>query len=331
MPDNELEKLSEAVEVIWKASEKTPLDPFPIHFEVVPASIMYEVGSYGLPGRFSHWTHGRAYHQMKTMYDYGLSKIYELIINTNPAQAFLMEANSLIQNKLVIAHVIGHSDFFKHNVYFGHTSRQMVESVAMNAERIRRYEFEHGALEVEKYLDAILSIEEHLDPNLRVKRTGAERTAEQKRHDGERTTAYDDLWDLEAREKLPEPPPGVKFPPEPEKDLLLFLIHYAPQLEDWQRDLISIVRAEMLYFLPQMQTKVMNEGWACATGESLLATEHGFVRFRDLYERREAIQVGSGEAGALHPITDFHKEEQVPTIRITTRRGYTLEGALKHR
>jgi len=75
--DSELEKLSQAVDEIWKASEKTPLDPFPIHFEVVPASIMYEVGSYGLPGRFSHWTHGRAYHQMKTMYDYGLSKIYE--------------------------------------------------------------------------------------------------------------------------------------------------------------------------------------------------------------------------------------------------------------
>src|SRR5437870_12689459 len=254
MSESELAELSEAVETIWESSRKTPLDPFPIHFKVVPATIMYEVGSYGLPGRFSHWTHGRAYHQMKTMYDYGLSKIYELIINTNPAQAFLMEGNSLIQNKLVIAHVIGHSDFFKNNVYFHHTSRQMVESVAMNAERIRRYEFEHGALEVEKYLDAVLAIEEHLDPNLRVKRTGEDRrTAEQKRHDGERTTAYDDLWDLEDREKKPEPPPGVKFPAEPEKDLLLFLIHYAPQLEDWQRDLISIVRAEMLYFLPQMQ------------------------------------------------------------------------------
>jgi stage V sporulation protein R len=111
MADSELEKLSQAVDEIWKAGEKTPLDPFPIHFEVVPASIMYEVGAYGLPGRFSHWTHGRAYHQMKTMYDYGLSKIYELIINTNPAQAFLMEGNSLIQNKLVIAHVIGHLTF----------------------------------------------------------------------------------------------------------------------------------------------------------------------------------------------------------------------------
>src|SRR5207302_8596044 len=166
MAEYELEKLGEAVDVIWKASEKTPLDPLPIHFEVVPASIMYEVGSYGLPGRFSHWTHGRAYHQMKTMYDYGLSKIYELIINSNPAQAFLLEGNSLIQNKLVIAHVIGHSDFFKCNEYFQHTSRQMAETAGANAERIRAYEFQHGEEEVEKFLDAVLSIQEHIDPNL---------------------------------------------------------------------------------------------------------------------------------------------------------------------
>src|SRR3569833_2604213 len=97
----ELERLSEAIEVIWAESEKTGLDPFPIHFEIVPTKEMYEIGAYGIPGRFSHWTHGKAFHQMKTMYDYGLSKIYELIINTNPAQAYLMEGNSLIQNKLV--------------------------------------------------------------------------------------------------------------------------------------------------------------------------------------------------------------------------------------
>jgi stage V sporulation protein R len=260
--NSELDDISRAIDEIGKVAAKFPLDPFPIHFDVVPATIMYEVGSYGLPGRFSHWTHGRAYHQMKTMYDYGLSKIYELIINSNPAQAFLMEANSLIQNKLVIAHVIGHSDFFKNNAYFQHTSRQMVESVAMNAERIRRYEFEHGAHEVEKYLDAVLSIEEHIDPNIRVKRSTPEQREYDRKHPDSHATDYDDLWDLEVKQLEPELPPGVKFPPEPEKDLLRFLIEYSPQLDDWQRDLISIVRAEMYYFLPQMQTKVMNEGWA---------------------------------------------------------------------
>ena len=166
MLDQQIAELQRDMDRIWAIAEDFGLDPFPIHFEIVPPSIMYEFGAYGLPGRFSHWTHGKAYHQLKTMYDYGLSKIYELVINTNPSYGFLMDGNSLLQNKLVVAHVIGHCDFFKHNVYFRHTSRQMVESASVNAERIRRYEFEHGKLEVENLLDAVLSIQEHIDPNV---------------------------------------------------------------------------------------------------------------------------------------------------------------------
>src|SRR5213080_2339071 len=167
---SEAEIIAAAIDDIWKVGEEFHLDPFPIHFEIVPATIMYQIGAYGLPGRVSHWTHGKAFHQMKTMYDYGLSKIYELIINTNPAQAFLMEGNSLIQNKLVIAHVIGHSDFFKRNAYFHHTDRQMAETAGVTAERIRAYEREHGEREVEEFLDAVLAIQEHIDPNLRTAR-----------------------------------------------------------------------------------------------------------------------------------------------------------------
>ena len=256
----ELERLSEAIEVIWAESEKTGLDPFPIHFEIVPAKVMYELGAYGIPGRFSHWTHGKAFHQMKTMYDYGLSKIYELIINTNPAQAYLMEGNSLIQNKLVIAHVIGHSDFFKCNAYFQHTNRQMAETAGVTAERIRAYEREHGEKVVEEFLDAVLAVQEHIDPNLRIQRKGpAPKGGERTRPRG---TDYDDLWHLRGKPQEAAPAALRKIPEEPEKDLLLFLLQYAPDLEDWQRDVLNIVRNEMLYFLPQMQTKIMNEGWA---------------------------------------------------------------------
>lgn len=259
---NELEELRNAIHEIWEfAAANTPLDPFPIHFEIVPAAVMYEIGAYGVPGRFAHWTHGKAFHQMKTMYDYGLSKIYELIINTNPAQAFLMEGNSLIQNKLVIAHVIGHSDFFKVNAYFQHTDRQMAETAGVTAERIRAYEREHGEKVVEEFLDAVLAIQEHIDPNIRVVRKAfdAPPDVQARRSAGE----FDDL-------QLPDRAPDAKavgrprrrIPEEPEKDLLLFLLQYAPELEDWQRDILNIVRNEMLYFLPQMQTKIMNEGWA---------------------------------------------------------------------
>jgi stage V sporulation protein R len=247
---------------IWEKATAFGLVPFPTHFEIVPASIMYEFGSYGLPGRFSHWTHGRAYHQMKTMYDYGLSKIYEMVINTNPCYAFLMEANSPLENKLVVAHVLAHCDFFKNNAYFQRTNRQMVETVSINAERIRRYEFEHGTLEVERFLDAVLSIEEHVDPSLGPVQA-AEAKAEAKPR--ARTTSYDDLFRLEqsAAEGTPAEARGRrKVPAEPERDLLGFLMRHAADLEEWQREVIAIVRQERLYFVPQMRTKILNEGWA---------------------------------------------------------------------
>src|SRR2546430_8037714 len=110
--------LENAIEKIWVIARRMGLDPYPVNFELVPATIMYEFGAYGLPGRFSHWSFGKGYYRMKTQYDYGLSKIYEMVINSNPSFAFLMETNSVLQNKLVIAHVLGHCDFFKHNAYF---------------------------------------------------------------------------------------------------------------------------------------------------------------------------------------------------------------------
>src|SRR5581483_8977908 len=161
-------RLERAIEELWDLAHKAGLDPFPTHFELVPATIMYEFGAYGLPGRFSHWTHGRTYQQIKTMYDYGLSKIYELVINTNPAYAFLLENNTILQNIVVAAHVLAHVDFFKHNAYFSRTDRQMLETASVHAQRMRQYEFEHGTETVERFLDAVLSIQEHVDPRLHI-------------------------------------------------------------------------------------------------------------------------------------------------------------------
>jgi stage V sporulation protein R len=262
---SDIERLRDAIDKAWEAALKFGLDPFPTHFELVPASIMYEFASYSLPGRFSHWTHGKAYYRQKMLYDLGLSKIYEMVVNTNPSYAFLMEMNNLLQNTFVAAHVFGHTDFFKNNAYFQHTSRRMIDKVSIHAERIAKYEFDHGKAEVERYLDAILSIQEHIDYNLFLHPDDGEKKEEKP---ATRTSEYDDLWGLDKQAKkaeeerdrfLTKPP---KFPEKPEKDILLFLIRYAPHLTPWQRDLIEIVRTEMLYFVPQMQTKTMNEGWA---------------------------------------------------------------------
>src|SRR6266540_3575912 len=163
MTPDEVRDIERSTAEIWALTQKMGLDPFPVHFELVPPTIMYEFGAYGIPGRFSHWTHGRAYQQIKTMYDYGLSKIYELVINADPAHAFLLENNTLLQNTLVVAHVLAHVDFFKHNAYFRRTNRGMLEAASVNAERIHKYEFEHGRDEVERFLDAVLSIQEHVE------------------------------------------------------------------------------------------------------------------------------------------------------------------------
>jgi stage V sporulation protein R len=247
---------------VWDVARSFGLDPFPTHFEVVPASMVYEFGAYGIPGRFSHWTHGKAYYHMKTMYDYGLSKIYELVINANPSQAFLLDTNDALENKMVMAHVLGHTDFFKNNLYFARTNRKMPESVSVNADRVARYEFEHGLLAVERFLDAVLSLKEHIvtrPDNLPSSVTEPE-------DDGAtRVTGspYADVLTL--GDERPEPieaDRAKKVPERPEHDLLYFLIKHARDLEDWQRDVLAIVREEMLYFLPQMQTKIINEGWA---------------------------------------------------------------------
>jgi stage V sporulation protein R len=266
--DKEVAELSQVLEKCLELAHKFGLDPYPTHFEIVPPSIMYEFGAYLIPGRFSHWSHGKAYYRMKTSYDYGLSKIYEMVINSNPAHAFLMDNNTGVHNKLVIAHVLGHVDFFKHNSYFSHTNRQIVDLATLHAERISKYEYEHGSEEVERFLDAVLSIEEHTDTTLRIKPEDLNQPAKDKKVVAD--SPYADLWTAEERQKAKDlekerekaRETKHKFPPQPEKDVLSFIMTYSRQLEDWQRDVIEIVRNEALYFLPQKQTKIMNEGWA---------------------------------------------------------------------
>ena len=338
MADSYVERLRDAIDDAWEEARTFGLDPFPTHFELVPASIMYEFASYSLPGRFSHWTHGKAYYRQKMQYDFGLSKIYEMVVNTNPSYAFLMDMNNLLQNTFVAAHVFGHTDFFKNNAYFQHTSRRMIDKASIHAERIAKYEFDHGKAEVERFLDAVLSIQEHVDYNLLIRDYEPEQK-EDKKPGAALSSEYDDLWGMdkkakrveEERDLRPGRPP--KFPEKPEKDILEFLVQYAPHLQPWQRDIIEIVRTEMLYFVPQMQTKVMNEGWACLVGNSLVLTEHGLIRYEALHEmlaRGQFVKVGSGNR-EQDAIADRHITRSAATIRLRTRRGLVLEGAEEHK
>lgn len=215
--------LEQKIEEITSLAGNFGLDPFPMRYEICPADILYSIGAYGMPSRFSHWSFGKAFERMKRQYDFNLSKIYELVINSNPCYAFLLTNNGLLENELIAAHVLGHSDFFKNSVYFGGTQRDMVESMAVTAKRFRKYEFANGRKEVEAILDAGLAIQEHIDPHV--------------------------CFSGSAR-------------PRSEKDVIGFIAENAPYLKDWQRDILFELRKEMYYFWPQIETKIMNEGWA---------------------------------------------------------------------
>lgn len=280
---DDIRKLEEAIAEITEIASGFGLDFFPMRYEICPADTLYTIGAYGMPTRFHHWSFGKAFHRMKLQYDHGLSRIYELVINANPCYAFLLEGNSLIQNKLIVAHVLAHSDFFKNNARFAPTNRGMVESMSASADRIRAYEQEYGADTVEAFIDAVLSIQEHIDPSLfhpfGMDRARAERKRRERRAVRQRPPAgeYDDLWKIgetadDAEDKPGEqggkgagsipPAAGRKIPPHPEKDLLWFISSHSRALEDWQQDIVGMLREEMYYFWPQLETKIMNEGWA---------------------------------------------------------------------
>jgi stage V sporulation protein R len=252
------------------------LDFFPILYEVLDYKTMNEVAAYGgFPTRYPHWRFGMDYEQLSKSYEWGLSKIYEMVINTNPAYAYLLEGNSLTDQKIVMAHVCAHVDFFKHNYFFSKTNRKMIDGMANHASRVRRHMARHGQEMVEDFIDTCLSLENLIDPMspyIVRQREKVEETDddEQKDKSGRlRAKGYMESFinppeylaaqkkkreDQEKRQKR-------RFPEQPQRDVLQFMIEHAP-LDHWQRDVLEIVRDEAYYFAPQAMTKIMNEGWA---------------------------------------------------------------------
>ena len=289
--------LQYAIAEITEIATGFGLDFYPMRYEICPAEIIYTFGAYGMPTRFSHWSFGKQFFRMKLQYDLGLSKIYELVINSDPCYAFLLDTNSLIQNKLIVAHVLAHCDFFKNNIRFSNTKRDMVESMSATAERVKAYEHKYGKEEVETFLDAVLAIQEHIDPSLmRPKLAWSIDDLEEEEVKKKKASQYDDLWNLDNRNKKQERSnvrKKKKIPPQPEKDLLLFIEEYSRELEDWQRDILTMMREEMLYFWPQLETKIMNEGWASFWHQRIL-------REMDLTSD-EAIEFAKLNAGVVQP------------------------------
>ncbi len=260
---------------VYEDAKSYGLDFYDTIFELVDYDQLNEVAAYlGFPTRYPHWRFGMEYEKLAKGYTYGLSKIYELVINNDPCYAYLMKSNSETDQKLVTAHVYGHCDFFKNNLWFSHTNRKMIDQMANHATRVRRYIDRFGYEVVEEFLDSVLSLENLIDqhsPYIRRREkemqedvVPGDRVAVPKLRSKEYMDQYINPAEfLEQQKKQIETERMRKrrVPESPEKDILLFLIENAP-LEDWQQDLLAIVRKESYYFAPQGMTKIMNEGWA---------------------------------------------------------------------
>lgn len=269
------------------------LDFYPTIFELVDHDELNAIAAYGgFPTRYPHWRFGMEYEQLSKGYAYGLQKIYELVINNDPCYAYLMRSNGLTDQKMVMAHVYGHCDFFKNNFWFSQTDRKMMDHMANHGNRIRRYMDRFGVEEVETFIDACLSIEDLIDVHSPfIKRFDApvkshfeavEEEDEPQRPGRFRAKEYMDQFinppdalAAEAARRAQQQKVDERFPKEPIRDVMLFVLENAP-LKPWQLDVLSIIRDEAYYFAPQGQTKIMNEGWA-SYWHSTIMTRQGLM------------------------------------------------------
>ncbi|MBI2962237.1 MAG: SpoVR family protein [Deltaproteobacteria bacterium] len=249
--------------ILEKAAE-FGLDCYPQEFEICDHVQMLGYMAYsGMPSHYPHWSYGKAYEKLKTLYDYGVSGLpYEMVINSNPALAYLMRDNSLALQVLTIAHVYGHNDFFKNNFTFRNTRAEFtLSSFKAHATRVRRYVEDPsiGIDKVEPILDAAHALSLQCRRNLAIKKLDLE--ADRERLIDAARPREDPFYALHRRRDYHEPDLR-KIPPSPEEDLLLFIRDYNPFLAEWEKDLLTIVHEGAQYFLPQIETKIMNEGWA---------------------------------------------------------------------
>lgn len=275
-------------------AEEAGLSFPPVVFEEVDAEEMAMLAAYGgFPRRYPHWRWGSEYLRYRELYRYGLGRIYELVVNTEPVYAYLLKGNTPLAQKLVMAHVYAHADFFRNNLAFRPIPKDMLNEMAHHAAYVERAMERHGARAVEEFLDLALSLENLIDPHAPyIRRLEDEETPPPQGR--LRVRPY-----LEPYVNPPPEPPreaeeGASprpLPPRPTRDLLGFLARHAP-LAPWQRALLEIVREESLYYALQAATKVMNEGWATFWHTRLLLP---------LLDPEEALEFAELQAGLLAP------------------------------
>ena len=269
-------ELAKLKDVILKYALDYQLDFYDVVFEVCDYETINILAAHGgFPSRYPHWRFGMEYDQLSKGYTYGVQKIYEMVVNTNPCYAYLLNANHWVDQKTVMAHVYGHADFFKNNLWFSHTNRKMMDVMANHGTRVRRYMDRYGQEKVERFIDQVLSIENLMDINMLFEQRKNKRDSEDGEEEGksdfeEVSSALKTFMrsNLSKKEKTKQKKKKDKRKDRRKdkvectpRDVMKYLMEYAP-LEEWQSDILGILREEAYYFLPQRLSKIMNEGWA---------------------------------------------------------------------
>jgi len=287
------------------------LDYYPVQFEEVPSSFMMEIAVYGLPVRMPHWSFGVRYIHQLVQHRMGHSRLFEVVFPGNPGHAYLAGNNSLQENTLVTAHVLGHADFAKNNSLFKRSQEQVgyriVERAATHARQIGGAVELYGQTRVEQVLDAALALEAHIDPF-----QGLRRERYPQYVDATRTARGDPFHqrfeNLPGGTLLADAPLErlrTPIPPSPERDLLWFIAEYSPELEDWERDIFRAVREESFYFYPVFACQIMNEGWASYWHARLL-------READFLPQNEYLDALKTHSDVVRP----HAAEQQASLAI---------------
>ncbi len=246
------------------------LDTYPNQIEVITSEQMMDAySSVGMPVGYHHWSYGKQFLGVEQRYKRGqMGLAYEIVINSNPCIAYLMEENTMMMQALVLAHAAyGHNSFFKNNYLFRTWTNAdaIIDYLIFARNYIADCEQRYGEEEVELMLDSCHALMNYgVDRYKRPPRLSArEEQARQKEREAYLQSQVNDLWrTIPYHEKNQGESSARRFPAEPQENLLYFTEKNAPLLEPWQREIVRIVRKIAQYFYPQRQTQVMNEGWA---------------------------------------------------------------------
>ena len=265
----DLEKWNEKIEA---KVQEYGLDFYPQEFELIGFNEMIGYEAYvGMPSRYPHWSFGKAYEKNKTLYSLNLTGLpYEMVINSDPCLAYLMKDNTLLLQILTMAHVYGHNDFFKNNRLFKQATnaKYTLEMFNLDSKMIRSYidDPSIGYAKVERILDAAHAIRYQVGRAIGVKELSDEEIKKNMLDEYESKKENRSILDVYEEIELPD---VEKIPLEPEDDVMGFIIKYG-SLSEWEKSILKIVKRETEYFIPQIETKIMNEGWASYTHYNIL-------------------------------------------------------------